>query len=88
MADIGRIIRAERKEQGLRQIDLAEIVGVSSSYISSIERGIVDPRLSLLKKISHELCFEIRVFKHVSKIGMSIYDGRKVTTFVAKHVLK
>lgn len=40
-----------RKEAGLTQKRLAELVGVSQAHITKIERGKVDPRLSTINKI-------------------------------------
>lgn len=39
VCDIGRAVRAERKAQGYTQTELAELCGVSLSFISSLENG-------------------------------------------------
>ena len=41
---IGKRVKEAREKSGMTQADLAEIVGVSETYISSIERGISFPR--------------------------------------------
>ena len=41
---IGKRLKEAREKSGMTQADLAEIVGVSVTYISSIERGISFPR--------------------------------------------
>ena len=41
---IGKRVKEARKKSGMTQAELAEIVGVSVTYISSIERGISFPR--------------------------------------------
>ncbi|NHM13547.1 helix-turn-helix transcriptional regulator [Xiamenia xianingshaonis] len=38
-SDIGAAIRAERKSQGLTQTELADLCGVSLSFISNLENG-------------------------------------------------
>lgn len=38
-AELGAIIRAERKRQRLTQTDLAEYCGVGINFVSSVERG-------------------------------------------------
>jgi putative transcriptional regulator len=48
-------IREVRKQRGLRQIDLARIVGVFQSEISEIERGKRKPSIYLAKKIAKAL---------------------------------
>lgn len=41
---VGKRVKEVRKKYGLTQEDLAEKVGVSATYISSIERGLSFPR--------------------------------------------
>lgn len=45
--DIGAIIRATRKAQGLRQDDAAGSIGVSENFLSKVERG--NPSVSWAK---------------------------------------
>jgi len=40
---------------GLTQAELAAEIGVSQSYIARLERGTIDPKLSLVKKIVDKL---------------------------------
>ncbi|ADL67848.1 helix-turn-helix transcriptional regulator [Thermoanaerobacterium thermosaccharolyticum] len=42
----------ERKKQKLTQKDIANILEISLSYYSAIERGIRNPTLELAKKIA------------------------------------
>lgn len=44
-----------RESAGLTQSELAKSVGVSQSYIAKIEKGSVDPRLSIVRRIMDEL---------------------------------
>ena len=44
-------IQKLRQRKGLTQSELAAKVGVSQSYIARLERGSLDPKLSLVKKI-------------------------------------
>ena len=48
-------IREFRKKRGLRQIDLARLVGIFQSELSEIERGIRKPSVYLAKKIAKAL---------------------------------
>ncbi|HMQ52804.1 MAG TPA: TRAP transporter substrate-binding protein DctP [Anaerolineae bacterium] len=48
-------IREARKSLGLRQIDLSDITGLPTSYLSGLERGTRLPTISTLLKISHAL---------------------------------
>lgn len=48
-------IKFYRKERNLYQVELADIIGVSTGYIGSIEQGVRTPSLKLLKKIAKAL---------------------------------
>jgi transcriptional regulator with XRE-family HTH domain len=50
---IGERIKKIRAEQGLKQSELAEKVGVSRSVISQIEIGRIFPTIETLKAIAH-----------------------------------
>ncbi|MCK9222673.1 MAG: helix-turn-helix transcriptional regulator [Limnochordia bacterium] len=49
------IIKQIRKEQGLRQEDLANLVGVSRQTIIAIENDRYDPSLALAMKLARVL---------------------------------
>lgn len=40
---LGQLVRRHRKELGLRQVDLAEIIGEDQRYITAVETGKVTP---------------------------------------------
>ena len=44
-----------RNQRNLYQVELADIVGVSTGYIGAIEQGTRTPSLKLLKKIAKAL---------------------------------
>lgn len=48
--DIGAVIRTERKAQGLTQTELADLCGVSLSFISNLENG--KPTTELAKTLN------------------------------------
>lgn len=48
---IGIRIRSKRKEKGLKQETLAELIDCSSNHLSNIERGNYLPTTSLIFKI-------------------------------------
>jgi putative transcriptional regulator len=48
-------IRKNRKQRGLRQVDLAKIIGVFRSEISEIEYGKRMPSIYLAKRIAKAL---------------------------------
>jgi len=54
----GKLVRLERVHRGLRQVDLAEIAGVTQAEISAFERGsYVTPvvRHRILKSLGFDL---------------------------------
>jgi putative transcriptional regulator len=54
-AELKNRIREVRKQRGLRQVDLAKIVGVFQSEISEIECGRKKPSIYLAKRIAKAL---------------------------------
>lgn len=56
---IGERIQQERKKKGLSQSRLAELLGISSSYVSRVERGVAKVSLELLSNISILLNIDI-----------------------------
>lgn len=52
---LGEKIRNARKSKGLKIGYLAEMTDLSSSYISQLERGLIEPSLTSLRKISNAL---------------------------------
>ena len=79
MVSLGRQIAKFRKKRGLKQEELAEMVSLSTSYISAIERGVKNPTLenfiaiaNVLKVSSDELLgeeLEVRFDIHVTQLG-------------------
>ena len=55
MDDIGKKIRKERKNRGITLEQIAAKTGLSKSYLSNLERGLTEPTVSTLKKISAQL---------------------------------
>ncbi|MBI4240205.1 MAG: helix-turn-helix transcriptional regulator [Candidatus Rokubacteria bacterium] len=54
-AALGARIKALRKQQGWSQEQLAERVGISTQYVSNIERGKENPTLDLLLRLAEAL---------------------------------
>ncbi len=74
--EIGDKIRRRRQEQGLRLRELSERVGLTTSFLSQIERNLASPSLSSLYKISQAL--EIPLFQ-------LLLDDRESTRVVRRH---
>ncbi len=48
-------LKAERVLKGIKQVDMAQQLGFTPQYLSRIESGKVDIKLSTLKKIANIL---------------------------------
>lgn len=55
MIDIGGNIRKYRKAKGLKQYELADIIGFSQNGLSQVEQGLRHPKLSNLVSIANAL---------------------------------
>ena len=52
---IGEKIRNIRKSRNMTIVELSEEINVTSGYISQIERDLISPSLSVLKRLSKSL---------------------------------
>jgi transcriptional regulator with XRE-family HTH domain len=71
---VGRRIKNMRLKQHIKQADLADLVGVSHTYMSEIERGQTRVGLEILVNISETL-----------KVSVDYLVGRKNNDIVAKY---
>jgi transcriptional regulator with XRE-family HTH domain len=55
MAKMSERIRRIRKQKGLSQTDLGELIGVSQQVITNYERGAREPNVEILLKIAGAL---------------------------------
>ncbi|WP_154793809.1 helix-turn-helix domain-containing protein [Occultella kanbiaonis] len=56
---VGHELRAERHEQGRTQGDVASVAGVSTQYLSEIERGRKEPSSEILEALGGSLGLEL-----------------------------
>ena len=59
--DLASRIRAVRKSRGLSQEALALAAEVDRSYVSQLERGVANPSLAILQRVSEVLGVSLRV---------------------------
>lgn len=75
--DIGKRIQECRKKRGLTQDQLSEKVGISSHYLSALERGVYNIRLELLVDLLNEMeCSADEVFCDVVKKSFDVKATR------------
>lgn len=53
--DLGSAIKTIRAQKRISQIDLAEMVGISQTYLSQVEGNIKEPNISTLRTIAEKL---------------------------------
>lgn len=53
-------IKAERVRRGIKQSVMAEKLGITPQYLCKIEKGEVEPRRNLMKKLSEELDTDVQ----------------------------
>ncbi len=71
--DIGKRIQECRKKRKMTQDQLAEKMGISTNYLSALERGVYNIKLELLVSILNELdCSADEVFCDVVKKSFEI----------------
>ena len=57
---VGSELRQERQQRGERLADVAERAGVSTQYLSEVERGLKDPSSEMLQAIAGALDLSVR----------------------------
>ncbi len=62
---VGSIIRDARKQENITQDALARKVGTNKSYISKIEKGIIEPGVSMFYRIIEALGMRIEIVKPI-----------------------
>jgi len=56
---LGRSLRAAREERGGRLVDVAERAGISTQYLSEIERGRKEPSSEIIAAVTGALGVEL-----------------------------
>ncbi|MDR1091286.1 MAG: helix-turn-helix domain-containing protein, partial [Prevotella sp.] len=62
---MGQIIHDARKQEKITQSELAEMVGTNKSYISRIEKGIIDPGVGTFCRIIDALGLKVEIVKPI-----------------------
>ena len=76
--NIGSNIRIARKRANMTQEELSERVGITPQYLSDIERGLVGPSVTTLKKI----CTNLNISSDFILFGENQdADGASLTLF-------
>ncbi|MBM6945370.1 MULTISPECIES: helix-turn-helix domain-containing protein [Bacteroides] len=62
---VGQMISEARKHEKMTQSELAERVGTNKTYISRIEKGVIEPGVGLFFRIIDALGLKIEIVKPV-----------------------
>ena len=57
---VGEIVKILRKKNNISQIELADELDVSQSYLSKIEKNVREPSMDVLKKMAGFFIDKIR----------------------------
>ncbi|MDL2252161.1 helix-turn-helix domain-containing protein [Odoribacter sp. OttesenSCG-928-J03] len=60
---MGQLIHDARKQEKMTQTELAQRIGTNKSYISKIEKGIVEPGISTFCRIIDALGLKMEIVK-------------------------
>ena len=52
---LGKNLKRLRAAKGLTQADVAKVVGITCPYLSNVENGKVNPKLSTITKLARAL---------------------------------
>ncbi|MBL0385707.1 tetratricopeptide repeat protein [Tumebacillus sp. ITR2] len=86
MGAVGQRIKELRKASNLTQQELAEGV-VTRSYISQIEKGLIQPSYDTLEKLSKKLeCTVEDFFKEPENKALQVSEWKKFIRFAEQHV--
>ena len=62
---VGQMICDARKKEKMTQAELAEKVGTNKTYISRIEKGVIEPGVGLFFRIIDALGLKIEIVKPI-----------------------
>lgn len=62
---MGQEIADARRKEKMSQSELAAMVGTDKTYISRIERGLIEPGIGLFCQIAHALGMKVEMVKIV-----------------------
>lgn len=80
---IGKQIAKIRKDSGLSQAQLAEVIDVASETISRLERGVSIPSLKTLEEISHALNISLKDLLDFQYTPKATIAEREISKIVA-----
>lgn len=62
---MGQMVMEARKQEKMSQSELAERVGTNKTYISRIERGVIEPGIGLFCRIADALGLRVELVRPI-----------------------
>ncbi len=84
---INEALRLIRVFHDMKQVDLAEQLGISKSYISEIEKGTKNPSLDLVEKYSKLFSLPISAIMFFAEELPNAKAGEKTRSTIARKVI-
>lgn len=63
---MGQMICEARKKEKMTQAELAKRIGINKSYISRIEKGVIEPGISTFFRIIDALGLKVEIVKPIA----------------------
>lgn len=85
MKNLGAAIKSLRKLAGISQGECAEMIWVSQTYLSLIERGVKQPSLYLIEQIGKVIGVPVYyIFFTALDVDSEVAEDRRATYMLAK----
>lgn len=75
--DLGTVIKNIRKKKGFTQTQLAELCGITQTYLSQIENNQKEPNTAILKVIAEKLDFPLPILFFLSIEDTDIPENKR-----------
>lgn len=62
LKEFGRLLQEIRKKRKMSQIEFAQLLGFTASYVSRVERGKANLSMQAIEKVTKKLNIKIRIF--------------------------
>lgn len=86
--ELGAKLRARRAAAGLTLQEVADEAGVSRSFLSQVERGLVSPSIATLRRVAEALATPMAHFFGGAGDGAAADPGAQPHTVIARHQRK
>lgn len=90
--DLGHAIKLCRTQRGLSQVELADAIAISVSYLSLLERGKRDPVFSIVENIAEVLNIPLLLLVYLASNEADMHgiteDAQSKLAYAAVEILR